>query len=59
MEIGELLDRIGKEENLYALVVKLSQKMRQLRDKGGGLRKEIANPVVTALEEELAARAKK
>ena len=58
MEIGKLLDMVGQEENIYALVVKLSQKAHQLRDKGGGLHKEIANPVVTALEEELAARSK-
>ena len=58
MEIGKLLDMVGKEENIYALVVKLSQKAHQLRDKGGGLHKEIGNPVVIALEEELAARSK-
>ncbi|MCK4244396.1 MAG: hypothetical protein KAX20_02085 [Candidatus Omnitrophica bacterium] len=58
MEIGKLLDRIDKEENLYHITVNLSQKARQLQDKIKPSDKEIANPVVAVLEKELAARTK-
>ncbi len=57
MEIEKLLDKVGKEENLYTLTVKLAQRAYQLRDKREGPDK-VANPVATALEEELAERNK-
>ena len=43
------MDRIDKEESLYHIVKNLSKKARQLQDNK-------ANPVVSALEEELAKR---
>ncbi len=58
MEIGKLLDRIGREESLYHLTLNLAQKARQLQDKTTPAEKEIANSVVAVLEEELAARTK-
>ena len=58
MEIGKLLDRIDKEENLYHITLSLSQKARQLQDKTTPSDKEITSPVVAVLEKELAARAK-
>ena len=58
MEIGKLMDRIAQEENLYHITLNLSQKARQLQDKIKPSDKEIVNPVVAVLEEELAARTK-
>ncbi|HCG77508.1 MAG: hypothetical protein COZ37_06820 [bacterium (Candidatus Ratteibacteria) CG_4_10_14_3_um_filter_41_18] len=59
MKISELIDKLDPEENLYAIVVDLAQKARELQTKSKPSEGKNVNPVIAVLEEELAKRTEK